>query len=60
MGDIYKQKLATADSFHVFGGSCFAHTLPEIPTKRNIKETSSKGNIWGPFYIPKCEVLGGS
>ena len=25
----------------------------------HIKETVSKGNIWGPFYIPKCEGSGG-
>ena len=29
----------------------FAHPWPEILTKHNTKETSSKGNIWGPFYI---------
>ena len=37
----------------------FDNFLPEIPTKHNIKETASKGNIWGPFYIPKGGGLGG-
>ena len=37
----------------------FAHPLSEIHTKTNIKETESKGNIWGTFYIPKDEGLGG-
>ena len=59
MGDISKQKLAATDSFHIFGGSVFAHSLPKILTKHNIKETSSKGNIWGPFNIPKGESLDG-
>ena len=31
----------------------FAHFLSEILIKYNIKETVSKGEIWGPFYIPK-------
>ena len=55
MGDISEQKLATTDSFHVFGGSFPARPLPEILIQHNIKETASKGNIWGPFYIPKDE-----
>ena len=37
----------------------FTHLLPDILTKHNIKETASKGNIWGPFYIPKGEILDG-
>ena len=44
MGEISKQKLATIDSFRVFGGNFFAHPSPEIMTEHNIKETSSKGN----------------
>ena len=59
IGDIYEQKLATKYSFPIFGCIVFAHTLTEIPTKHHIKETSSKGNIWGPFYTPKGEVSGG-
>ena len=55
MGDISEQKLATTDSFQIFGGIFFAHPFPEILTKHNIKETTSKGNIWGPFYIPNVE-----
>ena len=55
MGDISEQKLAATDSFRIFGGSFFAHSSPGILTKNNIKETSSKGNIWGPFYILKGE-----
>ena len=54
MGEIHYQKMATAESFCVFGG-IFAHPLPEILTKQNIKEIASKGNIWGTFYITKCE-----
>ena len=37
----------------------FAHLLSEVLTKHIIKETSSKGNIRGPFYIPEGEVPGG-
>ena len=59
MSDISKQKLAATDSFHIFGGSVFAHSLPKILTKHNIKETVSKRNIWGPFNIPKGQGLGG-
>ena len=55
MGNISEQKLATTDSFCIFGGSLFAHHSPEIMTKHNIKETASKANIWGPFYITKGE-----
>ena len=36
----------------------FSYPLPEIPTSHNIKETASKGNIWGPFYTSKGEVSG--
>ena len=42
-----------------FWWKVFAHFLPEILTKHNIKETSSKGNIWGPFHLPKGEGPGG-
>ena len=59
MVDIAERKLATTNSFRVFGGSFFAHPSPDIPTKHNIKETASKGNIWGPFFIPKGGRLGG-
>ena len=59
MNEIAKQKLVTTDSFRIFGGSFFANPLLEILTKHKIKETASKGNIWGPFYIPKVEGSGG-
>ena len=59
MGVIVEKKLAMMESFRIFGGVFFAHPLPELPTKHNIKETASKGNIWGPFYTPKGEVSGG-
>ena len=59
MGKIDEQKLVTADSFRVFGGIFYAHPSPNILNKHNIKETASKGNIWGPFYIPKGEGSGG-
>ena len=59
MGDTIEQKLAATDSFRIFGGRCFASYLHEILTKHNIKETSSKSNIWGQFYIPKGEGLDG-
>ena len=59
MGNNSKQKMSRIESFHVFGGAFFDHPLPEILTKHNIKEDSSKGNIWGPFYIPKGEGSGG-
>ena len=48
----------TTDSFRIFCGSLFAITLPEIYTKNNTKETDSKGNKWGPFYIPIGESSG--
>ena len=37
----------------------FAHPSPDIPIKHNIKETDSKRNIWGQFYIPYGEGEGG-
>ena len=60
MGKMYEHKLETIDSFRIFGKSFFAHSLTKILNKHNIKETSSKGNIWVPFYIPKGEGLGSS
>ena len=59
MGDIAKQKLAMKKSLRVFGGSFSAHPSLDILTKHNIKVTASI-NIWGPFYMPKCEDLGGN
>ena len=59
MGKFAEQTLAMTDSLRVFGGSFFAHPLPDILTKHNIKETASKGNILGPFYILKGEGSGG-
>ena len=45
--------------FRIFGGSLFANPSLYILSKHNIKETSSKFNIWGIFYIPKVEGSGG-
>ena len=59
MGKISKQKLAMTDSFRIYGGSFFAYLLSEMIIKHNIKETASKGNIWGPYYITKSEGSGG-
>ena len=59
MEDIAKRKLATMNSFRIFGGIVFTHSSPDILTKHNIKEIASKQNIWGPFYIYKGEGLGG-
>ena len=60
MGNISEPELAMTDSFRIFCGSFFAHPLPEILTKNNIKETASKVNIWGPFDMSKGEGFGGS
>ena len=51
MGDISEQKLVTMNLFHVFGGTFSAHPSPEIPTKHNIKENFSRGNLCSLFYI---------
>ena len=59
MGKISDQKLATMNSFRVFGGKFSAYSLPDILAKHNIKETDSKGNIWGLFYIPEFKGSGG-
>ena len=59
MGEIAEWKLETTELFRVLGVSFFAHPLPDIPTKHNMKETASKGKIWGPFYIPKGKGLDG-
>ena len=59
IGDIPEHKLATTDSFYIFGGIFPTHPYPAIPTKYNTKETASKGNIYGPFNIPKGGGLGG-
>ena len=47
-------------SFRVFGGIFYTHPLSDILNKYNIKEATSKGNIWGTLYIPKgdCSVDG--
>ena len=60
MVDIANQKKTMIDSVRIFGGSVFAHTLPEILIKHNIKVTDSKRSIWDTFYITKGEGLGGS
>ena len=59
MGNIDKKQMAKVKSFHICGCSFFVHPSPEIMTKHNTKETDSKGNIWGPFYMSKDEVWGG-
>ena len=56
MGEVSEEKMTTTDSFRVFAGSFFVHTSPEILTKHNIKETDSKGNIWGLFIYPNVRV----
>ena len=43
-----------------FGGIPPPHPLPGIPNKQDIRKTVSKGDIWGPFYVPKGEVSGGN
>ena len=59
MGKISEWTLATANLFRIFGRFFLAHPSPDILTKHNIKDTSSKGNIWDTLYIPKGEGLGG-
>ena len=59
MVDIVDRKLETKNSIRIFGGGIFSHPSPDMHIKHNIKETGSKGNIWGPLYIPKGEGLGG-
>ena len=54
----FQEKLVTMDSFRIFGGIFFAHPLPEVLTKHNIKENDSQGNTWIPFYMSKGEGLG--
>ena len=53
MGMIAKWKLVKKNSFRFFRPS------PDILTNHNIKKTASRRNIWGSFYIPKGEGLGG-
>ena len=60
MGKISKQKLATTNSFCVFGDSFFAHPSLDIPTKHNIKDTASNCNIWGSYYLTKGDGVGGN
>ena len=59
MGKIDEKNPVMTESFRIFGGSFFAHPLPEVLSKHNIKETASKGKIWGPIYTPKGECSGG-
>ena len=59
MGKISGQKMATTNSLRNFCGSFSARSLPDITNKHNIKETASKGKIWGPFYLSKGDILGG-
>ena len=56
MGDISEQKLAMTNSSRVFGGIYSTHPSPDILTKQSIKETASKGIIWGLFCIPQGGV----
>ena len=43
-----------------FWWNFYTHPLSDILNKYNIKEDTSKGNIWGTLYIPKgeCSVNG--
>ena len=59
MGNIADQKMAIMKLLRVFGVSFCAHLLPDIPTKHNVKETASKGNIRGAIYVPNFEGLSG-
>ena len=59
MGKIAEWKMVTMNIFRIFRGIFFAYPLPDILTKHNIKENSSKWNIRGKFDIPKGKVLGG-
>ena len=56
MVNIANQKLSMTDSLSIYGDS-LSPFLSAILTKHKIKETSSKGNIWRPFYVPKGEGL---
>ena len=47
------RKLSATNYFRILGGIVFSQPSPEILTKHNIKETYSKGNIWGTLYITK-------
>ena len=51
MGNIAKKKICDDRLILHLWWQFFAHLLTGILTKHNIKETTSKGNIWGPFYI---------
>ena len=57
MGDITKKNFIW-QTYYTFMVELPPHLLSEIPTKHNIKENASKGNICGPFYITKVEGSG--
>ena len=59
MDYIAQWTIETTNLLRIFDGSFFAHPLPDILIKHNIKETASKGNIYGPFYTPKGKSLCG-
>ena len=57
-GEISDQKLATTNSFRILV-EFFCPPLAWHTDQTQYQGTASKGNIWGPFYIPKGEDLGG-
>ena len=59
MGKIFERKLVMMNSLRIFCGSFSVNPSPAILNTHNIKETSSKSNIWGPFYTPKGGGSGG-
>ena len=58
MGEIAEWKMVTTTLLRILV-AFFAHPSPDTGIKHNIKETSSRGNILGPFNIPKGKSLGG-
>ena len=57
MGDIVEKKWRRR-TYSNFLWHLLPNPLLEILTKHNIKESASKDNIWGTFYILKGEGLG--
>ena len=52
---IFPSKKWQRQTHSTFLVAVFAHSFSEILTKHYIIKNSSKGNIWGPFYLPKGE-----
>ena len=59
MGNILERN-SQRQTHSAFWWHFFDQPSPEIPAKQNMKETASKGKIWGPLYILKGEGLGDS